>query len=107
MIELIESTEIVRPFNTWTRFSSGALGSKPAASAKSFRIEVSTKRWSCIATIARSFWPCAAARVTVGGEAMPTSALPPMTALAEPTPAMSVLLTLSPCFSQRCRSSAR
>ena len=83
-------TANVWPLRICARFASGAFGSKPAASAISLRIEISTNGLSKVLTSARSLCPFAAARVSDSPEIWPKSALPEITALVEPTPAITM-----------------
>ena len=88
------------------RFSSGAFGSKFAAAAMSLRIVISVIGLSVVLTIASSRWPFAAARVSDSPEICANSALPEITALVEPMPAMMMVFTRRPCFSQSLSPSA-
>jgi hypothetical protein len=80
------------------------LGSKPDAS--SLRKTAWAETRSVVIAIASRRWPFAAARVKDGPEGCAKSALPEITALSAPTPEISSVLTLSPCFAQRPSSSA-
>ncbi len=72
----------------------------------SLRIEISVIGLSVVLTIASSRWPFAAARVSDSPEICANSALPEITALVEPMPAMVMVFTRRPCFSQSSSPSA-
>ena len=72
----------------------------------SLRIEISVIGRSVVLTIASRRCPFAAARVSDSPEICANSALPEITALVEPMPAMTMVLTLRPCFSQSLSPSA-
>ena len=98
---------MVRPRMTCARLSSVAFGSKPAAAAISLRSTIWIVGRLSVLTIASMRWPRAAARVSVAPEIWAKSALPEITALAEPMPEITTLLRLSPCLANRPKSSAR
>ena len=104
MIELIESTAMVCPRNTCARFSSGALGSK--FGTRSLRTTSITVGRVSVLAMARRRCPCAAARVSDSPETEPKSALPAITALIEPMPVITTLLTRKPCLVNSPMSSA-
>jgi hypothetical protein len=89
------------------RRSSVALGSKPAAAAISLRRTIWMVGRLSVLTMPSSRWPRAAARVSVAPDICAKSALPEITALAEPMPVITTLLTFCPCLANRPRSSAR
>src|SRR6266545_3729152 len=97
-------TAIVRPRSSWARFSSGALGSKPAAN--SLRKVMATMFLSAVLAIASRRWPRAAARVSVEPPPCEKSALPEITALAAPIPVTWIILKRNPCFPHSPSSSA-
>ena len=99
------STAIVRPRSACTRFSSGALGSKPTAN--SLRSTICTLGLPSVSTIVSRRWPRAAARVIALPEDWVNCVLPEITEFMAPMPEISIVLILTPCFSHRFKSSAR
>ena len=93
-IEPMASTAMVRPLSARMRSLSGAFGSK--FGTRSLRRMICTTGRSSGLAIDRSRCPFAAARVCTTVEASAKSALPEMTALVAPGPAITSPFTLRP-----------
>ena len=104
MIEPMASTAIVRPRKRRARSASGAFGSK--FGTRSLRRMICTTGRSVGLAIESSRCPRAAARVCTVVEASAKSALPEITALVEPGPAIDSGLRRKPCLANKPRSSA-
>ena len=88
------STAMVRPLSARMRSLSGAFGSK--FGTRSLRRMICTTGRSSGLAIDSSRWPFDAARVCTTAEASAKSALPEITALVAPGPAITSPFTLSP-----------
>ncbi len=68
----------------------------------SLRMTTDWPDWLIAVRSAETFCPFAQTRVMVGPDPIEKSDEPAITAFIEPMPMMLRILTLSPCFDQRC-----